>query len=312
MQHPANIHITTKTYDLLQYLHDNAGRHIITGQHTQTVGMEERTHIHNITGKYPKLLGFELLSYSPNINYNDASQECLDEVYANQHTVNTAIEWHHKTGGIVTLSFHWFSPIGGRDKSFFSRNTDFDASRILMNDTPERWAFYHDMSVIADVLQRFHNNNVPVLWRPFHESEGDWFWWSAKGHIVARDLYRLMFDYYVSNKHLDNLLWVWNSPARDGYPGDAYVDIVSRDMYAAPYTLTDYKDAYDELVANTSNHKVVAIAETGVIPDVDLLSKTHVPWSYYMTWSGEYCLTEKHNTDDMLKKMYSSDYAIVL
>lgn len=309
---PANPNLTPKALELLEYLHATAGKKIITGQHTQTVPMEERAYIHNITGRYPKLLGFELLSYSPNINYENATEECLKEVRENHGTVEEAIRWHKETGGIVALCFHWFSPVGGFDKSFFSCNTDFDARRVFIQDTPERWAFYHDMSVIAKVLERFLECDIPVLWRPFHEAEGDWFWWSAKGHEVSRDLYRLMFDYYVNVKHLDNLLWVWNSPAKDGYPGDEYVDVVSRDLYASPRTLTDYKDEYEELIANTSADKVAAIAETGVIPDIELLSKTRVPWAYYMTWSREFGLTDRHNSDEMLKKMYSSDYAIVL
>lgn len=50
---------------------------------------------------------------------------------------------------LTANSFHWFSPVGGHDKSFYAKNTDFDATHI------------------------------PVLWRPFHESDGDWFWWGA-------------------------------------------------------------------------------------------------------------------------------------
>ena len=53
------------------------------------------------------------------------------------------------------------------------------------------------MDVIADILRRFQDENIPTLWRPFHESYGTWFWWGAKGAKVARDLYRLMFDYYT-------------------------------------------------------------------------------------------------------------------
>ena len=54
------------------------------------------------------------------------------------------------------------------------------------------------MDVIADILRRFQDENIPILWRPFHESYGTWFWWGAKGAKVARDLYRLMFDYYAT------------------------------------------------------------------------------------------------------------------
>ena len=84
-----------------------------------------------MTGKYPKLQGFELLGYSPNVNWEDASEACLTEVKENMHTVETAIKWAKETDGIVSYCFHWFSPVGGHDKSFYQKNTDFDARKIL-------------------------------------------------------------------------------------------------------------------------------------------------------------------------------------
>ncbi len=71
-----------------------------------------------------------------------------------QETVNEhAIKEAKETKGIVALSFHWFSPIGGHDKSFYAKNTDFDAEKILKIDSPERTAFYKDMDVIAHELK---------------------------------------------------------------------------------------------------------------------------------------------------------------
>ena len=71
-----------------------------------------------------------------------------------QETVNEhAIKEAKETKGIVALSFHWFSPIGGHDKSFYTKNTDFDAEKILKIDSPERTAFYKDMDVIAHELK---------------------------------------------------------------------------------------------------------------------------------------------------------------
>ena len=89
MQNPVNKNATEKAKKLLNYLSDTAGKAIITGQHTQTNPMEEISYIRQITGKEPKLRGFELLSYSPNINYENADEPCLTEVYENQHTLET-------------------------------------------------------------------------------------------------------------------------------------------------------------------------------------------------------------------------------
>ena len=320
----ADAKATQEAKELLKYLKNTAGQQIITGQHTQTIPCEEIDYIRQVTGKEPKLRGFELLGYSPNINYADASPECLTEVEENKGTVETALQWAranrphsengtgYADGGILTFSFHWFSPLGGRDKSFYTEHTDFDATKVLQEGTTERAAFYADMDVIADILRRFQDENIPILWRPFHESYGTWFWWGAKGAEVASELYRLMFDYYTKEKDLHNLLWVWNSDIEEAYPGDSYVDVVSMDVYLPEYQSTDYADAYEKLVAATSRDKVAALAEVGYLPDVDLLQKSRIPWAYYMTWSKEFCIGEKYNSVENLKKMYDSEYAVTL
>ena len=295
---------------ILNFLEETAGRKIITGQHTQTNPMEEIDYIREVTGAEPLLRGFELLSYSPNIDYEDSDEDCLTEVYENRGTVETALDWAKNTNGIVTLTFHWFSPIGGRDKSFYSKNTDFDAEKILMENTPERDAFYRDMDVIAEQLRKFQEADVPVLWRPFHEAEGDWFWWGAKGPGVASKLYCMMFEYYTNVLHLDNLLWVWNCPIKEAYPGDAYVDVISVDIYLEKYEKTDYYKEYKNLVNQTSSNKVAALAEIGYLPDIALLEQSHVPWAYYMTWSKGFCIGEQYNRKAALYNMYQSEYSL--
>lgn len=310
MQTPVNNNATPRAVKLLNYLCDTAGKSIITGQHTQTIPMEEISYIKEHTGRTPKLRGFELLAYSPNINYDDASEECLTEIYENRGTLDTAMEWALNSDGIVTFSFHWYSPVGGRDKSFYAEHTDFDARQILIEGTKERDAFYHDMDAIAELLKPFCEKDIPILWRPFHESDGTWFWWGAQGPEVARELYKLMFDHYVNVHHLNNLIWVWNCRLAEGYPGDEYVDVISVDIYLEKYAPTDYADDYEKLIKNTTDKKVAALAEVGYMPDVKMLEKSRIPWAYYMTWSKEFCIGEQYNSIEKLKEMYQSKYAV--
>ena len=226
---PVNRNATPNARRLLQYLSSVGGRGILTGQHTQTVAMEEITQIRKITGKEPALRGFELLGYSPNIRYETGDADCRTEIDENRGTLEQALAFG-RSGGIVTFTWHWFSPVGGWDKSFYTKNTDFDPEKVLQEGTPERAAFYHDMDVMAGYLQPFMADDIAVLWRPFHESEGDWFWWGRKGPAVAAKLFRMQYAYFVERYHLDNLLWVWNCPLREGYPGDDVVDILSCDV----------------------------------------------------------------------------------
>lgn len=307
-----NYNAIDEAKELYDYLCNIQGKGIITGQHTLTREMEELAYIKEVTGKQPALCGFELLSYSPNINYKDADEECLNEIERNKGTMKQAMEWVENTGGILTFTWHWYSPLGGRDKSFYSKNTDFNPEKVLQCGTAEREAFYRDMSIMAELLKTFLDKRIPILWRPFHESDGEWFWWGSRGVEVARALYLLMFDYFVNEKKLDNLIWVWNAVKKEGYPGDEYVDIISRDLYVGAGVKTDYQKEYEELVQITAADKPVALAEIGTLPDMELLGETKVPWIYYMTWSGGFVLTDEVNSRKDLQKVYGHPYSIKL
>lgn len=295
---------------LLGYLNSIRGKGIITGQHTQTMEQKELAYISEATGKLPALCGFELLSYSPNINYDTCDEAALTEIYENRGTLQRAYEWAEK-GGIITFTWHWYSPIGGRDKSFFTVNTDFDATRVLIEGTEERRAFFSDMDVMAELLLGFREKHIPILWRPFHESEGTWFWWSAKGMDTARELFRLMYRYYTEEKQLDNLIWVWNNPRPEGYVGDEYCDIVTSDHYPPAHEHTAMKPQYDTLSLVTPN-KPLAIGELGTFPAVSEMENSGAEWLWFMIWSNDFIASENYVTREVLKEQYNHHYAITL
>lgn len=303
---PCNKNATQSVRKLLEYLADMEGKNILTGQHTQTIPMEEREYIHKVTGRYPKVVGFELLSYSPNINYENATEACLTEIYENRGTLDTAMKLAKTTDSILTFSFHWFSPIGGSDKAFYTEHTDFDPTLVLKEGTKQREAFFHDMDVIAKELQKFAEEDIPILWRPFHETEGTWFWWGSKGGAVAKELYLLMYDYYVNVKKLDNLIWVWSTPTKEAYPGDEYIDILGWDIYLQEKEATDYATQYKKLMQETNTRRLVALTEVGYNPDIHKLMESHIPWVYYMTWSKEFAMDGVINTVEELSQMYET------
>ncbi|MBQ7360133.1 MAG: beta-mannosidase [Lachnospiraceae bacterium] len=310
MIQPVNKNATKEARDLLVYLDSIRGNGILTGLHTQTMAQEELHYIEKETGKLPALCGFELLSYSPNINYESCGVDALTEINENKGTLQRAYEWAEK-GGILTFTWHWYSPIGGEDKSFYAEHTDFDASKVLEEGTPEREAFFHDMDVMAELLKGFQDKHIPILWRPFHEAEGNWFWWGAHGMDVARKLYQLMFHYYTEVKHLDHLIWVWNNPRLEGYVGDEYCDIVTADWYPPKHQHTAMKKECDALheVAPT---KPVAIGEIGTVPAICDMAEAGADWLWFMMWSKGFVLTEEFNTKEEYRKQFNHSYAITL
>jgi len=307
---PCNPNTQAEARNVLDYLADLRGKGIILGQHTQTRTQEELEYIERITGKQPALCGFELLAYSPNINYKKSGEECLTEVEENKDTLETAWEWAERKG-LITFTWHWFSPLYGEDKAFYQKNTPFDARLALKEGTKEREAFLSDMDAMALLLKPFCEKRVPILWRPFHEAEGNWFWWGSRGPETARSLYRQMYERYTHMHGLDNLIWVWNSPLSEGYVGDSYCDVISRDIYLPDHTHSDYRTQYDDLVKITASDKITAIGESGPVPDLAMLSKTRVPWTWFMTWSKGRC-GENATSHDELRAVYNSDYGVTL
>ena len=109
--------------------------------------------------------------------------------------------------------------------------TDFEWNEVLTPGTGlyNRWV--EQVDVIAGYLRQLQGAGVPVLFRPYHEMNGNWFWWGGRrGEHGSLALYRQLFDRFVHVHHLNNLVWVWNvnSPSENAgpiasyYPGAEY------------------------------------------------------------------------------------------
>ncbi len=307
---PCNPNASAEVRNVLAYFSKLQGEGILTGQHTKTKVQEELTYLKDVTGRQPALCGFELLSYSPNIRYETCNGECLREIEENKESLEKAHAWAEKKG-LITLTWHWFSPSGGTDKSFYAKNTDYDASKAILEGTEEYDALLSDMDRMAEILKTFRDRKIPILWRPFHEADGSWFWWGRSGPEVAKKLYLIMFDRYTKHHELNNLIWIWNSSDRDGYVGDQYCDIISRDIYPQAHHHTDQAEAYKELIRISPEGKMAAITEIGTIPSILKLSGSRIPWLWFMTWCEE-ILSEKYTYKYELYQAYNHNYAITL
>lgn len=303
---------TKECRTLMRYLSSVYGNKLITGQHTNSVAGLEIDHIHSLTGKLPALKGFDLLSYSHATTTNNMSEDAIIEIEGNKGTLGKAIEWHTQQGGIVTICWHWFAPLGGEDKTFYTKQTDFDLNEALQPGTASYEALLRDMDTIAEHLKKLREARVPVLWRPLHEADGRWFWWGAKGPEAYKALYRFMFDRYVNYHQLNNLIWVWNAPNPAWYPGDEFVDLVGDDVYEPAGNYGPLLCPYEYAVALTNGRKPVALTENGPIPDPALLRANRANWLWYMPWWGYWCTDPSVTSNEQLIKTYHHPDVITL
>ncbi|WP_274361305.1 glycosyl hydrolase [Paenibacillus thermotolerans] len=305
---PVNPEAGAEVRSLMRYFKDIYGKKIITGQHTATAEGPELEYIRSVTGKLPALRGFDFLSYSHATETRNPSEHKIWETEANKGSVEQAIEWHKKHNGIVAFCWHWYAPTGGEDKSFYTKHTDFDLTKAFDPESNEHKALLADMDEIAVQLRRLQQEGVPVLWRPLHEADGKWFWWGAKGPEPYKKLYRWMYERFTSCHKLHHLIWVWNAPHPDWYPGDDVVDIAGMDIYVAPGNYGPLKCAFDYCSSITA--KPIALTENGPIPDPGKLIESHTPWLWYMPWYGEHCTDS--TSQNQLKRIYEHPYTVTL
>ena len=108
-----------------------------------------------------------------------------------------------------------------------------------------------------------------------------------------------MFDKFINEHGLNNLIWVWTSEAGgnapEWYPGDEYVDVVGVDIYEEGNHGSQML-AFKKLNKIFNGKKMLALSECGSIPSMTAMKKDRYIWSYYMPWYGEITKNSPWNT----------------
>ena len=272
-----------KLYD---YLFEVYGSYIITCQQESTwMGSPdyEMDYIFDVTGKYPAMRGLDFMSGD------------FDGV------VERAREWHEK-GGIVTIC--WHTGVNGLGYQEALDDTP-DFEKILTEGTDEYNAMIANWDKAAEALAELRDAGIPVLWRPFHEFDGQWFWWGKGGSENFIKLWQLMYDRYTNQFGLTNLIWVlgYSGEVKDGwYPGNDYCDIIGSDTYDNSTNVRAWKKLE---ALNTG--KLMAFHECGNVPAIEGFEADGAMWSWFMIWHTFYITG---NSKEKLSSVYNHEKAI--
>lgn len=329
---------TPETQILMNYLTEVYGNQIISGQQEIYGGGNdgdtelEFEWIYDLTGKYPAIRGFDLMNYNPLYGWEDG-------------TTDRMIDWVNNRGGIATASWHINVPrdfntyqlgdfVDWKEATYKPTETNFNTANAVIPGTKEYQYVMMTIEDLAEQLLILQDNNVPVIFRPYHEAEGNgglngegaWFWWASAGAEVYKDLWDLIYTELTETYDLHNLIWTYNSyvystsPA--WYPGDHQVDLVGYDKYNTIYNRYDglsgvpNEDAitsiFYQLVDLTNGTKMVAMTENDTIPSVQNLKEERAGWLYFCPWYGEHLMSTAFNYPATLTTLYQSDYVITL
>ena len=168
--------------------------------------------------------------------------------------INPLLKAYWSEGGLTTISVHMTNPYTG-EKAWDTSKRGSD--ELFDSETQAGKAYLNQINGIADGIEDLQQAGVVVLYRPFHEWDGGWFWWGGLEAELAQKLWQHMFHHFTETRGLHNIIWVYNG-GMQRYPGDAYVDINSCDYY------DDYEKRlprdYEEM---RSTGKLFAVAEFG-------------------------------------------------
>jgi hypothetical protein len=273
---------------LYRFLYDIKGDKMLSGQMYAPWGINELQYLQTVTGKQPAVMGVDFIHQS-----------------ANATEVQNAINWWN-AGGIPTIMWHWGAP--GVGEGYENSKVEINIDNCFVPGTKEYNSFWNELRIKADLLEQLRNANVPVLWRPYHELNGNWFWWGKQGPERFKKLWRIMFDYFVHERGLNNLIWVLcytGDPDPAWYPGDEYVDIAGADTYDAgdgPQT-----NMFNDVKSIVSDKFPIAYHECGIPPNPDLCLAQNAMWSWWMEWHTTWL--QGVNTD-YLKKVYLHDLVL--
>ncbi|MBR1400813.1 MAG: hypothetical protein IJ604_11580 [Prevotella sp.] len=226
----------------------------------------------------------------------------------------------YKQGHIVTLMWHVNRPFDRTSRVYFREQTrgeftDSQWEELLTEGSRMNKMWQQQVDSIAVYLKVLKERNIPVLWRPYHEMNGEWFWWgNRRGKDGFAKLWKMLYNRMVNIHHLDNLLWVWNANAPREAPGDTamaynlyfpgkeYVDVLATDIYHGDWRL----EHHNQLV-ELAGGKIVAIGEVGDLPGLGVLKKMN-KFAWFMLWTGFSANT--HNTSGRLKEIFTSEQVV--
>lgn len=334
---------TEQTVALYNNLHKIPQRGILFGQqdattmgHIWSSTSNDRSDVKEMCGSHPAIIGAD---FSGLCSSDQAKVQRSKEALVNQ------IKGTYKRGGVTTICWHAANPMV-EDGSFYWEKSPVEAVAHMLPGGQVNAKYVTWLNSIAEVMDQIRGDDgelIPIIFRPYHEFDGDWFWWGAD-HCSVEDfvaLWRYTVEYLRDELHIHNMLYAFSPDCRfeseeellARYPGDEYVDIIAFDDYwdFRPDGANDPSQALKKAIivseVATQRGKIAAISETGLegVRDTTWYSKTLLPilkdprvrLAYVQVWRNSnyssahhYAPFKGHPAEEDFVEFYKDDFTI--
>ena len=237
---PSDSLATAETRALFANLKKLSESHTLFGhQHATEYGRgwsgdPDRSDVKSVCGSHPAVIGIDFSGLSGN------TPEAIAQYAA--HLKKTTEDTYNR-GGVTTAAWHFINPVspGG---FYWERGVSLPAVKYIIPGGSAHDDYKKILSTIGDWAHSLigaDGRQVPLIFRPFHEFDGGWFWW-GKPHCSREEfisLWRFTVGYLRDSLGVHNFLYAFSPDNQftteakylDRYPGDEWVDMVGMDNY---------------------------------------------------------------------------------
>ncbi len=286
----------------------------------------------SVTGEYPSMFALDVAAVCGYIRNQDDDQLHLVEELT-KYAARGGVIQAHSHMSCPTMPFTW------REGTLNYSQWD----ELFVEGSELNNSFFEELRITADFFELLDKNGVPVIWRPYHEINGNWFWWGSGrkdglgnerlNPMYYQKLWKVTYEYFTEERGLDNLIWVYNphllgsAETMYSYPGDEYVDMVGIDWYTdGDYFAIENNNCYREL-AKTG--KIINMCEFGpngaakidrkldkygeqkdyfscrdVLTYMENMRNSKMKTAYWLFWQNDQAITGMGYGDEFMQSEY--------
>ncbi len=303
---------TKETKALYNNLHKLSAKHILFGHQHATeyghgwYGDDNRSDVKSVTGSHPAVIG---------VDFSGLSGRPDSLIEKEKISLRKNIADTYDRGGVTTVSWHFNNPVTPTG-FYWKDSVSAAAVKNIIPGGGQHEKYKSILRTIGDFARSVKGKDgkvVPMIFRPFHEFDGGWFWW-GKPHCTKEEfnaLWKFTVYYLRDSLQVHNFIYAFSPDCLfsteaeylDRYPGDQWVDMVGMDDYAdfgrdGKYNLSGGLKKL-QIVSDYARkaHKLAAFTETGLesIPNttwwtgtlLKTLQSGKLRLSYVLVWRND-------------------------
>lgn len=231
---------TAETKSLFNNLGELSKQHTLFGhQHATEYGHgwsgdKDRSDVKSVTGSHPAVIGVDLLGFTG--RSPEDIKKTKDDL--RQNVLDT-----YNRGGVTTVAWHFSNPVS-KGGFYWVDSISLPAVKYIIpgGEAHEKYkSILNEIGEWAKSVRASDGTLAPMIFRPYHEFDGGWFWW-GKPHCTREEfisLWRFTVTYLRDVVGVHNFIYAFSpdnkftteSEFLERYPGDDYVDLVGMDNY---------------------------------------------------------------------------------